>query len=215
MTKENYNEHRLLDEATGRVKVTETYDLPRYRGRILSGCEYECEAVVSDIKEDCKIWTSQRSDYSILTNVELDPNEIFIGNSLSEDLEYYQKYLDRTFGKGEYEAFVLGAYIHSTTSFSVNKCGNHVCRFDSSQLGFIGLRKDKSKAHYSAENPDEVAEQLTAAWNGEYSEYEVIDNLTDDTVDCLVTADYKEYQDWCVKAKEKYNVDFSEINPIY
>lgn len=56
----------------------------------------------------------------------------------------------------EYEAFVLGAYIHSETSFSISKTGDHRCRFDSCNLGFIGVPKGT--------NPDKIAEELTAAW---------------------------------------------------
>lgn len=76
---------------------------------------------------------------------------------------------DNEFGEGKYEAFVLGAYIHSGTSFSISKTGDHRCRFDSCNLGFIGVPKSM--------NVDEIAEELTAAWEGEYKGY---DNLLDD-----------------------------------
>ena len=51
----------------------------------------------------------------------------------------------------EYEAFVLGAYIHSGTSFSISKTGDHRCRFDSGNLGFIGVPKGT--------NPDKIARE--------------------------------------------------------
>ena len=214
MKKQNYTEERMLTETMDKVKVIATYELDRYEPRILGSCDYACESAVEDIKESCKIWTSPRRDYSMLTNVELDQDEILTGTTLAEDLDNYQNYLDTTFGEGEYEAFVLGAYIHSGTAFSVNKCGNHVCRFDSSQLGFIGLKRN-SDDYYSAKNPDHVADVLTAAWNGEFSEYQVIDNLTNDVIDSIVTADYHEAQTWCSEAEDKYHVSFDNVDPIY
>ena len=214
MNKQNYNEEHTLDTATNKVKVTITYELDRYDPQIYGGCQEICEETVKEIQEVSKIWTSQKGDYAGLTNVKLDPDEVFTGKTLTEDLEKYQQYLDKTFGKDEYEAFVLGAYIHSGTSFSVNKSGNHVCRWDSSQLGFIGLKKNVEDI-YSAKHPDKVAEMLTAAWEGEFLEYQVVDNLTNDVVDSIVTADYKEAQDWCAKAEEKYHVSFDGINPVY
>lgn len=212
--KENYKINRILSEDNNNVTIIETYDLPRYSARVCNDCHYECEAVIEDIREYCKIWIPKRSDYSTLANVELDANEVFTGKCLSEDLVNYQKYLDDTFGKDEYEAFVLGAYIHSGTAFSVNKEGNHVCRFDSSQLGFIGLKKNTEDC-YSAEHPDKVADDLTAAWEGEFNEYQVIDNLTNDVIDSIITADYDEAGKWCDKAKEKYNVNFDDVESIY
>lgn len=86
----------------------------------------------------------------------------------------------------KYEAFVLGAYIHS---FSISKTGDHRCRFDSGTLGFIGVPKGT--------NPDEIAEELTAACNGEY------DNLTDDSI---CSYDYNELEKWKEEARSKYNI---------
>ena len=75
---------------------------------------------------------------------------------------------------------------------------------------------------YSAEHPDKVADMLTAAWEGEFNEYQVIDNLTDecaldDNGDyvSIVTADYKEAQEWCKKVGEKYGISFDNVTPIY
>lgn len=115
---------------------------------------------VEEIKDCCKLWVKS-CNYSNLTNVEGD----------FDDLAGFQSAIG-----DEYEAFVLGAYIHSGTSF---KTGDHRCRFDSETLGFIGVPKDK------------IAEELTAAWNGEYEGYEIYDNLTDDYVDSICDYDYK------------------------
>jgi len=210
MNKTNYNMERTL--LGDKVKVVESYELDRYTPRIVGNCQAECEMVVSEIKECCKIYVP-KGDYKCLTNFEINYEDLN-GASLEEDRQIFQKKLDEAFGKDEYEAFVLGAYIHSGTSFSVNKEGNHVCRFDSSQLGFIGLKKNTEDC-YSAEHADKVAEDLTAAWEGEFMEYQVIDNLTDDVETAMVTADYHDATEWCDKAKEKYGVNFDNVEPLY
>ena len=180
------------------VHVVEEYDIPRYEMRVRDDCSDECEMAIQDIQNHCKIWVKSRN-YSNLTNVELDDDEVFEGKSLAGDLASYQKFLDREFGKGKYEAFVLGAYIHSETSFSISKTGDHRCRFDSGTLGFIGVPKGM--------NPDKIAEELTAAWEGEYEGYEIYDNLTDDYVDSICDYDYENLKKWKEEAREKYGVE--------
>ena len=180
------------------VHVVKEYDIPRYEMQVRDDCSDECEMVIEDIKYCCKLWVKSR-DYSNLTNVELDEDEVFEGKSLAGDLAGYQKFLDREFGEGKYEAFVLGAYIHSGTSFSISKTGDHRCRFDSANLGFIGVPKGM--------NPDKIAEELTAAWNGEYEGYEIYDNLTDDYVDSICDYDYKNLEEWKEEARKKYGVE--------
>lgn len=216
IAKNNYNrEVTLVDEKT--IHVAEHYDCPRYRGYAYGNCQFECEEAVNTIKEDCKIWVKPTSDFSVLITFNIDRDQLN-GNTLAEDLEIYQRLLDEEFGKDKYEAFVLGAYIHSGTSFSINKCGNQVCRFDSSQLGFIGLPKNEADAEYKsnlANNADKIAEVLTAAWNGEFVEYGVIDELSSDTIECLVTAEYDEARDFRQKMLEKYEIDFDEIEVQY
>ena len=170
------------------VHVVEEYDIPRYEMRVRDDCSDECEMAIQDIQNHCKIWVKSRN-YSNLTNVEGD----------FDDLASYQKFLDREFGKGKYEAFVLGAYIHSGTSFSISKTGDHRCRFDSGNLGFIGVPKGM--------NPDKIAEELTAAWNGEYEGYEIYDNLLDDYVDSICDYDYNSLEEWKEEAREKYGVE--------
>lgn len=182
------------------VHVVEEYDIPRYEMQVRDDCSDDCEMVIEDIEYCCKIWVKSR-DYSNLANVELDEDEVFEG----DDLASYQKFLDREFGEGKYEAFVLGAYIHSGTSFSISKTGDHRCRFDSCNLGFIGLKKDVN-ACYNAEHPEKVADALTAAWEGEYEGYDIYDNLTDDYVDSICDYDYKEIEKWKEEARSKYNI---------
>lgn len=187
------------------VHVVEEYDIPRYEVRVKDDCTDECEMAVDNIEYDCKLYVKAQN-YSNLTNVELYEDEVFEGKSLAGDLAGYQKFLDREFGKGEYEAFVLGAYIHSGTSFSISKTGDHRCRFDSGTLGFIGLKKNVD-ACYSAEHPEIVADVLTAAWNGEYKGYEIYDNLLDDYVDSICDYDYKNLEKWKEEARKKYGVE--------
>ena len=201
MNKTNIRRHKKLNEVFGKVvHVTEEYDLPRYEVRVRYDCSDECEMAIEDIKDCCKLWVGSYN-YSNLTNVELDEDEVFEGKSLAGDLAGYQKFLDREFGE-EYEAFVLGAYIHSGTSFSISKTGDHRCRFDSGTLGFIGVPKGTNLA--------KIAEELTAAWNGEYQGYEIYDNLLDDYVDSICDYDYNSLEEWKKSAKLKYDVEFDD-----
>ena len=170
------------------VHVVEEYDIPRYEMQVRDDCSDECEMAIEDIEYCCKIWVKSQN-YSNLTNVEGDFN----------NLAGYQKFLDREFGDGKYEAFVLGAYIHSGTSFSISKTGDHRCKFDSCNLGFIGVPKGT--------NVDEIAEELTAAWEGEYKGYDIYDNLTDDYVDSICDYDYKNIEKWKEEARKKYGVE--------
>ena len=166
------------------VHVVEEYDIPRYEMRVRDDCSDECEMAIQDIQNHCKIWVKSRN-YSNLTNVEGD----------FDDLAGFQSAI----GEGKYEAFVLGAYIHSGTSFSISKTGDHRCRFDSEPLGFIGVPKGTNLA--------KIAEELTAAWNGEYEGYEIYDNLTDDYVDSICDYDYNSLKKWKEEAREKYGVE--------
>lgn len=211
LQKINNNVTKTLDETTGRVKVTETYEKDRYRGMIDGDCSFICHEQMNEIKACCKIYIP-RGDYSHLSTYSVDYDEL-TGN-LVEDLKYFQQKLDEDFDKDEYEAFVLGAYIHGATVFSINKVGNRVCQFDSSQLGFIGLKKNADD-FFSAKNADKIAEELTACWEGEYKEYSVIDNLDDEIVDSVTTYDYETIQKFCDMAKQKYGIDFDTIKVTY
>lgn len=209
---QDLKENRTLNDA-GQVIVQRSYTLPRYSASIHNGCDWACDDVICDLKASAVIYAGAR-DFSILTNVD-HPYEVddFLTGNLEKDLAAFQNYLDQVHGRGKYEAFVLGAYVHSGASFSISKEGDRRCRWDSSQLGFIGLPvKDGA---YSASDPDAAARDLTAAWNGEFTEYAVVDNLTDDIEDCVCTADYKEASDFCKMAKEKYGVDFDGVDPVY
>lgn len=207
MKKENREVSKYETENPDIIRVSETYEIKRYEPHAYYSQE-ECETTVDEIKDCCKIYVP-RGDYSNLTTFEINYDDLN-GKTLADDLAIFQNKLDEEFGKDEYEAFVLGAYIHSGTSFSVNKTGNHVCQWDSSQLGFIGLKKNVEDC-YSAEHPDKVAEMLTAAWNGEFVEYVVYDNYNDEVVNSIITSDYKELNKWFDDVKTKYNVSFDNI----
>ena len=207
MKKENREVSKYETENPDTIRVSETYEIKRYEPHAYYS-QSECDMTVDEIKDCCKIYVP-RGDYSNLTTFEINYDDLN-GETLADDLAIFQNKLDEEFGKDEYEAFVLGAYIHSGTAFSVNKTGNHVCRFDSSQLGFIGLKKNVEDI-YSAEHPDKVAEMLTAAWNGEFVEYIVYDNYNDEVVNSIITSDYNELNKWFNDVKTKYNVSFDNI----
>lgn len=187
------------------IRVTETYEFPRYTASIVCA-DWECEWVVNEITEDCKIWTPCR-DYQSLHNFDLDEDDLT--GDLQEDLEMFESKVKEEYPDVEVECYVLGAYVHSGTSFSISKGGDHRCAFDSGQLGFIAVPKN----YYMS--PDRIAEQLTAAWNGEFMEYQVYDELREEIVDSITTADYSEAKEWTEKFEKRYGVDFSECKVQY
>lgn len=203
-------ETRTLNETTGKVEIITTRVIDRYTPRIEGRCDWYCDDVVDEIKRVCKIYVP-RGDYTSLSNFDMDYDKLD-GETLSEDLAIFQNELDSQFGKGKYEAFVLGAYIHSGTAFSVNKCGNRVCRWDSSQLGFIGLPVNPDE-YYDSEHPDNVADELTHAWNGEYCEYQIYDELNEDIVDSCMSAETP--SEWIESAEKTYHVSFDDVEPMY
>ena len=207
-------ETRILNATTGKVEIITKNTIDRYTPRIDGCCNWICEDVMNEIKHDCKIYVP-RGNYSHLSTMSMYYKELT--GDLTADLKLFQKELNRQFGVNKYEAFVLGAYIHSGTSFSINKCGNHVCRWDSSQLGFIGLPKDKNHKHfaYTADNPDLVAEDMTNAWEGYFSEYQIYDELNEEVVDSCVMAGFHTDNQWIESVENKYHVSFDGVEPIY
>lgn len=193
-------DNRINKNITGKVEIITKRVIDRYTPRI----DGRCEEIVNEIKRECKIYVP-RGEYSSLCNFNMDYD------LLTGDLETFQKELDSQFGSHKYEAFVLGAYIHSGTAFSVNKCGNRVCRFDSSQLGFIGLPVDSNNGefYYTADKSDNV----TNAWNGFYNEYQIYDELNGDIVDSCVSAETP--SEWIESAEKTYNVSFDGVEPMY
>ena len=200
----------------GNVEITTVQEVKRYSGIAYKPGQWFYDSQIDEIlgpnrknEEDskfCKVWTNVRDFTSLCTEKDFEP----IGDSLQDDKELFQRYLDREYGKGQYKAYVLGAYIHSGVSFSISDCGDHRCKWDSSQLGFIGL-PTKEAEEWWLNDPDKVADELTALWEGEYTMYEVKDELTEDYVYSIITRSYKEYQEFRKECIEKYNVDFDKI----
>lgn len=198
---------RKLNEQTGKVEITTVREVDRYTPHIYQA-EWYCDDVVNEIKNNCKIYVP-RGDYSQLSNFDMDYD--LLTGDLSADLETFQNELDEQFGSHKYEAFVLGAYVHSITAFSVNKSGNRVCPFDSSQLGFIGLPVDSNNGEFYY--PDKVAEEWTNAWNGFYNEYQIYDELNEEIVDSCVSAETP--SEWIESAEKTYHVSFDGVEPTY
>lgn len=187
---------KLLEN--GNVEVTETREIPRYQG-YETYSQAECEMIVEDFKENCKIWTTKhsREGFELLDTKENWEPE---GETLSEDLDSYQKYLDDTYGTGKYEAYTIGAYIHSAVSFAFGKSEDRRCQWDSGTIGFIGIPVEWKEL-------GKQAQILSDAWNGYITVLEVFDNLTGEIVDDIIsTEDYEYIQKWKENVKEKYGV---------
>ena len=193
-------EDRTLLE-NGNVEQTIKRELPRYEG-FERYDQIECEYIVEDLKANCKIWTTKhsREGFELLdTKEEWEPEE----ETLQEDLDSFQKYLNDTYGVGKYEAWTIGAYIHSSVSFAFGKSEDRRCQWDSGTIGFIGINKD----NYSC-SINKLASLLSDAWNGWITRLEVIDNLTgEEATDSCWSHEDKEYVDkWKEYVKNRFGV---------
>lgn len=190
---------KLLEN--NKVEITTVTQVDRYVGREYYS-QTECEMIIEDFVEQNKVWTLKHSREgfdSLDTKEGWEPE----GESLAADLESFQKYLDETYGKDKYEAYTLGAYIHSAVSFAFNKGEDNRCRWDSGTCGFVGINKEM----YDGVDLNSLASQLSDAWNGWVSVLEVWDNYEDDVVDEIVSIEsIKSINDWKQKMKEKYGV---------
>lgn len=190
---------KLLEN--NKVEITTVTQVDRYVGREYYS-QTECEMIIEDFVEQNKVWTLKHSREgfdSLDTKEGWEPE----GESLAADLESFQKYLDETYGKDKYEAYTLGAYIHSAVSFAFNKGEDTRCRWDSGTCGFVGINKEM----YDGVDLNSLASQLSDAWNGWVSVLEVWDNYEDDVVDEIVSIEpIKSINDWKQKMKEKYGV---------
>ena len=186
---------KLLDN--GMVEETIVKEIPRYEG-ICNYSQAECEMIAEDFKNLNKVWTIKHNREgfdSLDTKEDWEPE----GNSVCEDIESFQKYLDETYGEGKYEAYALGAYIHGTVSFAFNKGEDNRCRWDSGTCGFVGINKELNV------DLNQYASQLSDAWNGWVYVLEIWDNLNDEVVDeILSTESCKAISEWKDKMKEQY-----------
>ena len=188
---------KLLDN--GMVEETIVKEIPRYEG-ICNYSQAECEMIAEDFKNLNKVWTIKHNREgfdSLDTKEDWEPE----GNSVCEDIESFQKYLDETYGEGKYEAYALGAYIHSAVSFAFNKGEDNRCHWDSGTCGFVGINKELNV------DLNQYASQLSDAWNGYVYVLEIWDNLNDEVVDeILSTESCKAISEWKDKMKEQYGV---------
>ena len=188
---------KLLDN--GMVEETIVKEIPRYEG-ICNYSQAECEMIAEDFKNLNKVWTIKHNREgfdSLDTKEDWEPE----GNSVCEDIESFQKYLDETYGKDKYEAYALGAYIHSAVSFAFNKGEDNRCHWDSGTCGFVGINKELNV------DLNQYASQLSDAWNGWVYVLEIWDNLNDEVVDeILSTESCKAISEWKDKMKEQYGV---------
>ena len=188
---------KLLDN--GMVEETIVKEIPRYEG-ICNYSQAECEMIAEDFKNLNKVWTMKHNREgfdSLDTKEDWEPE----GNSVCEDIESFQKYLDETYGKDKYEAYALGAYVHSAVSFAFNKGEDNRCRWDSGTCGFVGINKELNV------DLNQYASQLSDAWNGYVYVLEIWDNLNDEVVDeILSTESCKVISEWKDKMKEQYGV---------
>lgn len=182
--------------------VIETYE-DRYVGEeTYDSCE--CEFIVDDFKEQNKIWckNSREGFGSMNTGENWEPE----GESVEQDLESFQKYLDDEYGKDKYEAYALGAYVHSAVSFAFNKGEDTRCRWDSGTAGFVGINKELNV------DLNDYASMLSDAWNGCISRLCVYDNYEDDYVDEIWSTESQEnISKWKAEMKEKYGVTEYEM----
>lgn len=197
---------KLLDN--GQVEITTVETINRYSGRAYySQCA--CECIVDNFTDTNKIWTTKHSREGfehLDTKEEWEPE----GESVAADIESFQKYLDETYGKDKYEAYALGAYVHSNVSFAFNKGEDRRCPWDSGTAGFVGI----SKEMYDGVDLNSVASELSDAWNGYISILEVWDNYEDDVIDEICsTESVSEINKWKEMVKEQYGVtEFKELN---
>lgn len=197
-------ERKLLDN--GNVEVITTKEVPRYVGQERYD-ECECQMISEDFMEQNKVWMTKhsREGFQVLDTKENWEPE---GESVEADIESFQKYLDEEYGEGKYEAYSIGAYIHSMVSFSFNKGEDNRCRWDSGTVGFVGINKELRI------DLNTYARSLSDAWNGTIEVLEVVDNLTDDVVDEIYsTEEWKEIHNWKENVKEKYGV--TEFKQLY
>lgn len=187
--------------------VKEVYE-DRYEGREeYSQCA--CECIVDDFKEQNKVWTMKhsREGFDCLnTKEDWEPE----GNSVVEDIESFQKYLDETYGKDKYEAYALGAYVHGSVSFAFNKGEDTRCRWDSGTCGFVGINKEV----YDGVDLNSLSSQLSDAWNGSVEVLSIYDNYEEDWVDEIYSTEpMSVINDWKERMKAEYGVtEYKQTN---
>lgn len=195
----------LLDN--GNVQVTTVTEIPRYEGKA-HYCQAACDMFVDDIKEQNKIWMTKnsREGFDCLDTGECWEPE---GNGVCEDIQSFQKYLDYTYGEGKYEAYAVGAYIHSAVSFQISKGPDTRCRWDSGTIGFIGINKENNC------DISRLSSDLTDCWNGYVIEYYVYDNYLDEVVNDEYWDTFAKDEDlrvWKEQTATEYGIDWDKVD---
>ena len=189
----------LLDN--GMVEETITKTMPRYVG-FEKFAEWACEDITNDFTANNKIWITPREREGFKgvydTKEDWEPECM----SVEKDIESFQKYLDETYGEGKYEAYALGAYIHSAVSFAFNKGDDNRCRWDSGTCGFVGINKEMNY------DLSRLASSISDAWNGWIQEIGVYDNYNEEIVDSIYsTESVKDINEFKDRMKKEYGVE--------
>lgn len=189
----------LLDN--GMVEETITKTMPRYVG-FEKFAEWACEDITNDFTANNKIWITPREREGFKgvydTKEDWEPECM----SVEKDIESFQKYLDETYGEGKYEAYALGAYIHSAVSFAFNKGDDNRCRWDSGTCGFVGINKEMNY------DLSRLASSISDAWNGWVQEIGVYDNYNEEIVDSIYsTESVKDINEFKDRMKKEYGVE--------
>lgn len=189
----------LLDN--GMVEETIVKTMPRYVG-FEKFAEWACEDITNDFTANNKIWITPREREGFKgvydTKEDWEPECM----SVEKDIESFQKYLDETYGEGKYEAYALGAYIHSAVSFAFNKGDDNRCRWDSGTCGFVGINKEMNY------DLSRLASSISDAWNGWVQEIGVYDNYNEEIVDSIYsTESVKDINEFKDRMKKEYGVE--------
>lgn len=184
----------------GNVEIISITEVPRYIPRVFGETISFHDSLLEDMLENYAI-SSNYSKYKKLNTFDFTSEK-----SIVESLDDYQKALDKQYGP-IYEAFVLGVYVHSGTSFSISKTGDNRCKWDSSNIGLIGIPKDW------ANNVNSIAKELTDIWEGNFCEYQVYDNLNEEIVDTVSINDST--HPYVIDMEKKYKVSFKDLYPVY
>lgn len=184
------------------VEITKVEVLPRYYGRKMVMDNYLYDEYTEDLISDWYTYLPCNDREGICKS--LRHNEVEFADDEDITLDNFAKKVPN-----DYECYILGAYIHSGVSFSLTKCGDNRCRFDSSNFGFVAFPKGR--------DVNAIVKELDALWNGCYEEWAVIDRTTDDIVwsEIINTDDYKYGQEIENTLKEKYKVDMEKVVLYY
>lgn len=198
---------KLLDN--GMVEETIVKQYPRYTG-FIRPAEDLSHSITNDFVVNNKIWitSSEREGFRCVFDTQEDWEPV--SGSIEECIVSFQKYLDETCGKDKYEAYAFNAYIHSAVSFSISKTEDNRCRWDSGTIGFVGINKEA----YTNVNINQLASEISDAWNGDVYEIGVYDTFNEEVVDGICSVEpLDEIQQFKDRMKKAYGVEeYNEKN---